>query len=209
MPFSQQPEDLLRVLDPAATRLTYSFRRKPWTPGYRCKASAVAAATLAGINMPDIDDASKYQIVQGAGAANNASPFTYTVQAPMSVPADTNVTTALAYANAVVIIRPSGPAYGNFQAYVAKRLAKGATFTAAGSLTEPTWQQLTATTIAVAFGASGGNYTDVPQGYDVEIIVPGTPAVLKTFAGAGEAVVDVTDFICADTGVVSLNRIFH
>lgn len=217
MPRQVTKQDLMRTLDPAAaeTRIAYSWRTKPWTPGYRCRAEAEAAAGLYGFNYPGkvgISDVNERII--GAGAAAAASPFTYTTT--LTLPQTADITAAEDYLDAVLIGYPLPWEQNDGSGIIFDRIETGGSFPAVGAITRPTFQITGANQITVAWGNDGGtNYVDIAKGYIMELIVPDSGAgakipvtELKEFAAAGQDVVDVTDFICADTATVNLDRIF-
>ena len=199
----------------------YGNRQRPWSAGYGARARAEGAVTLYGVNHPG-ETSPRVIRIQGAGAANNATPFTYTVDASAiaaltaigaSLPQDTAFTTTLA-------LNAFGLMYAlknQANATLATRIAKSASVPAAVDALTP-WFQITGTnTVALAYGGvtSGGLYKDLPLGWEFDLILPdpSTIVTLKTFAAAGEDVVKLTDFVSAlnttAAQTVALNRIFQ
>ncbi len=211
--FQLSAADLLKTLTPAtlATRVSFSKGRKPWLPGYRCRASAAGAARLYGVNAMPLDKGlvdGVTTLVVGAGASASGSPFTYTPAPAVSLPTGTDLTDADVLLNAIAIYYPKGD---RASAQWLRRIARSASPLTDGS---PWWQVASSSTITTAKGYAAANHTDWTVNDVIEIYVPAAADIdlIKTFSAAGEDVVEVMDFMAAGysgaTADVILNRVF-
>ncbi len=207
--------DAIKKLLPAAaaTRASYSRMRRPWTPGYRAKARAAAAAKVSGFNAYHPNDSAHVVVLEGAGAAATSTPASYDLPAAaaalITLPTTTTLTDAPDYLNATCLIY--GP-NDRDNAILLERIG-----TSGGNVARSNWWRVTdANTISIcATYASGPLYGDVPFGWTIEIQVPTASDIVLLWepAAADETVVKVTDFMAAgntaETGAVILDRIFR
>lgn len=208
MPFQTVVADLLKTLNPAAasSRASYSRERRPWTPGYRAKLAASAAGLLAGVNAYHPKDHTKVVRMAGAGAANAATAFTYTLPSGVAfnLPTTADITEAGNYLNCLCLIYPGS---AREEATLLERVATGAV-----DPTRAMFQVVTATTFQIASNYTGGNYVDVPKGWMIEIQVPAAADIVTLYDAATPDVINVRDFMAAGgagkTGVLSLDRVF-
>lgn len=207
--------DAIKKLQPAAasTRASYSRMRRPWTPGYRAKARADAAAKVAGFNSYHPGDTAHSVSLEGAGAAATSTPASYDLPAAaaalITLPTTTPLTNCSAYLDAVCLVYAPND---RDNAILLERIATGG-----GNVARSNWWRVTdANTISiVGTYAAGPLYGDIPFGYTIEIQVPAAADIVTLWepTGADETVVKVTDFMAAgntaETGNVILDRIFR
>lgn len=202
--------DLLKTLDPAAaaTRAAYGKRRRPFVAGYKARYRAEGASIVYGVNDPG-SLSTKCETLNGAGAADNASTFTYAV-ATLSMPTTTDLTDAADYLNAIMVAYRAGD---EANAILVTRLAKDA---AASTDNTPYWSVKDGNEIYTHYGYADGKHVDWPVGWILRLIVPvsadiGT-ALISTTA-VGEGVVTVRDFMAAgdrdQASAVILNRVMQ
>lgn len=201
--------DLLKVLDPAAasTRASFSQRRRPWSPGYGLKATAVGTTIVYGVNHPGTLAAVTVRIVvQGAGTAATTSPATYTVPtSTVTLPTDTSLTVGSTYANAIAVLYTQG----NPQGTLLPRVATSGGNPSSGAF----WRCDSATVFAIATAKVASNFTDMTTDQYVEIIIPSTTATTVWDVATGvEGTIPAYDFLIAGStskaGIAYLNRIF-
>lgn len=199
----------------------YGNRQRPWAAGYSARARAEAAATLYGVNHPG-EGSPRVIRLQGAGAANNASPAVYTVPvaamaaliaAGGSVPVSAAFTTNLLLNASCLLYAQKDRANAIF----AKRIATGTADPAATDALAPFFKILTAgsstvgATLEIVYGGvtSGSLYKDLPLGWIAELILPDMTQAqtLKTFAGAGEDLFKVYDFLEVANGTAAATTV--
>ena len=166
MAMTVSTSDLLKTFDPAdaATRAAYGKRRRPFVAGYKARYRAEGAAIVVGLNDPG-SLSSKCETKAGAGAADNASTFTYAVST-LTLPTDTDLTEADDYLNAVMVAYKVGD---EANAILVTRLAKDA---AAPTTNAPYWSVKDADEFYTHMGYAGGKHVDWTTGWILRVIVP-------------------------------------
>lgn len=212
------PADLVKTLAPAAasTRASYSRMRRPWTPGYVARASADAAAKVAGFNSYHPSDSVHSVSLQGAGATATSTPALYTLPAAAvallanaGMRTTTPLTDAPDYLNTVCLIYAP---LDRDNAIMLERIATGG-----GNVARSNWFRVeSATTVSIVKTyAAGPLYGDVDFGWTIEIQIPVLTDITTLWepTAAGVTALKLQDFLAAgntaETGNVVLNRIFQ
>ncbi|MFM2055205.1 MAG: hypothetical protein RL456_3242 [Pseudomonadota bacterium] len=219
------PLPLLRNITPRSTVLptaVYGRRQRPWCSGYNMRVSAEGAAKLAGVNHPG-ESSPRTLRLRGAGAADGTGIPTYAVTLPSGVTLPqtdaTDIQQAEAYLNAIVLVYAPGD---RANAVVVPRFGVGAS--APADNLGYGWKVKDADEIYVwsQYRTSGTLYSDVPAGYQIDLIIPPTataggkddvPVVLKTWTAVAGDTARVCDFLAVGDGTnattVACNRIFQ
>jgi len=170
--------DLEKVLTPGtlAGRAALSKMRKPWTYGYAIRCETTGTGICVGVATPGDNDLTKRNVLQGAGAAASATPFTYTLPtgSGITLPTPADVTAAVTYANAILLAYAPGD---RSNATIVPRIATGGANLAAG----PFWRCETGTTFTTVGGGTTGAFTDWAVNYVLELIVPATGDITVLF----------------------------